>query len=316
MPTASHISAHLSPISGESAPVESISQTAQLPDGTLFLKTREEISEFLEKELRLNRNSYDFMPDNSVKVYESVSFKYFLHGNKRLFYLPVRFNEVAGNFDCSKVGLVSLEGCPENVEGHFDCSENNLRSLKYGPKEVAHNFFCNKNQMTNLVGGPITVGGNYDCSNNKLVSLKGVPRVLEAGFYAHRNKLKTLEFVPKNIKGDCAFDYNPLSKFDFLPDSVGGSFGITHTQITSLKGFTTAMEENAYFRYTNTPIEELVNVRDRKIMASATVPQELATQRIHYTQLREILQSLEERELLNKLITLKETGRPAHKHKI
>ena len=52
----------------------------------------------------------------------------------------IKFNHVHGNFNCSKIELNSLEGCPRIVDGNFDCTSNNLISLKGAPKKVNGNF--------------------------------------------------------------------------------------------------------------------------------------------------------------------------------
>ena len=51
--------------------------------------------------------------------------------NKNLTKIPVQFNEVLGNFDCSYNNLESLEWHPKYVGGDFDCSHNPGLSTRY-----------------------------------------------------------------------------------------------------------------------------------------------------------------------------------------
>ena len=78
-----------------------------------------------------------------------------------LAYLPVRFRNIAGNFNLFNNQLTSLVGCPIEVSGIF---------------------YCGKNKLTDLVGCPEKVGGDFDCSDNKLVSLKGCPKIVSGNF--------------------------------------------------------------------------------------------------------------------------------------
>jgi hypothetical protein len=57
----------------------------------------------------------------------------------------VKWKKVVGSFTCYECGLISLEGCPEEVGGYFDCSKNKLISLKGAPKQVDKNFWCYDN---------------------------------------------------------------------------------------------------------------------------------------------------------------------------
>ena len=45
----------------------------------------------------------------------------------------INFGKVTGNFECSYLGLKSLEGAPQTVGGDFKCSYNQLTSLKGAP---------------------------------------------------------------------------------------------------------------------------------------------------------------------------------------
>ena len=116
--------------------------------------------------------------------------------------IPLVFNIVSGNFDCSSNKLTTLEGSPQSVGGNFDCSFNQLTTLKGSPKEVGRDFKCNYNHLTTLEGGPKEVGGHFDCDSNKLITLLGSPKEVGGDFSCCNNKLTTLKGGPEYVGGD------------------------------------------------------------------------------------------------------------------
>ena len=134
---------------------------------------------------------------------------------KGLTSIPIKFGDVSGTFDCSGIGLTSLNNSPVSV-GKFVCSNNNLTSLVGGPTQVRTSFNCSGNKLKNLVGGPVrgdVRGLNndialYDCSNNNLESLLGYPstNTVIGTFNCSNNlPLKTLEYVtPKVTTLNCS----------------------------------------------------------------------------------------------------------------
>ena len=44
--------------------------------------------------------------------------------------LVITFKDIAGDFECTWLGLTSLEGCPQTVAGDFACYKNKLTDLK------------------------------------------------------------------------------------------------------------------------------------------------------------------------------------------
>ena len=133
--------------------------------------------------------------------------------------LPFKFGVVDSVFDCSGIGLKSLEGAPKVVGSVFNCSKNELESLvggpekcfafwandnklgsgtglKFGPKEVtgvdiSKNTISNGvvydisgNRLTSFSGGEslqILGGGIFDCSENLLTSLTGMTQIFSKG---------------------------------------------------------------------------------------------------------------------------------------
>lgn len=58
--------------------------------------------------------------------------------------LPLKFNKVSGDFDCSALeNLTSLKGSPVEVGGTFNCSYTNIKSLKYAPEYAGRFVFDN-----------------------------------------------------------------------------------------------------------------------------------------------------------------------------
>lgn len=144
-----------------------------------------------------NIENYTINSDGSIDVNGDVNF-----WGKNLSKLPLQFNIVSGDFDCSTNALISLEGSPKEVGGFFDCQNNKLESLKYAPKIVKGIFNCSTNKLRSLKGSPKEVGKGFLCHNNLLKTLKGCPREVGASFTCGYNLLETLEGSPEIIKED------------------------------------------------------------------------------------------------------------------
>jgi len=82
--------------------------------------------------------------------------------------------DVDGDVDLCDKGLTKLPLKFNNVSGNFYCSNNQLMSLSGAPQTVAGGFYCYNNNLTSLEGAPQTVGGYFTCTNNKLTSLDGL----------------------------------------------------------------------------------------------------------------------------------------------
>ena len=98
-----------------------------------------EIYEICKKYNILN---YTINPDGSIDVSGGVYLSY-----RKLDRLPLKFNRVLGQFDCSYNELTSLEGCPKYVGGSFFCSGNKITTLEGGPDIVNLNYFSNFNVL-------------------------------------------------------------------------------------------------------------------------------------------------------------------------
>ncbi len=121
---------------------------------------------------------YSINPDGSIDVNGNIDLKH-LHLHK----LPLRFNYVDGNFDCSSNWLISLEDCPRHITGYFDCSDNILTSLEGGPVvNKSYYYYCQIESLISLDG--------YVGSYNQLVCYNKNNLVKK---HNRKNNLKILE---------------------------------------------------------------------------------------------------------------------------
>ena len=156
----------------------------------------------------------------------------------------INFGKVTVDFSCSDLGLISLEGAPQEVGGDFDCSYNQLTSLKGAPQEVGGEFDCSYNQLTSLKGAPMIVGGGFVCSYNQLTSLEGAPIEVGKHFICSNNKLTSLEGAPQTVGRDFSCFSNQLTSLEGAPQIVRGSFLCYRDKLTSLKGAPQEVGEN------------------------------------------------------------------------
>ncbi len=111
--------------------------------------TQEQI-DFLNK---YTRGTWKETPDG-IDIDGNFSCKY----NENVEFLPVKFNNVTGDFNCYNCPLLtSLAGAPNYVGVVFNCA------------------FCIS--LTSLEGAPNYVGENFHCYNcTSLISAKGLPK--------------------------------------------------------------------------------------------------------------------------------------------
>jgi len=91
--------------------------------------------------------NYTINSDGSIDVDGDVDLYW-----KDLTKLPLKFNNVSGNFICSRNNLTTLEGSPKSVSGHFYCYVNNLTTLEGSPQTVGGNFRCSDNPISDQLG--------------------------------------------------------------------------------------------------------------------------------------------------------------------
>src|SRR6056297_3269997 len=88
---------------------------------------------------KYNIVDYIINKDNSIDVNGDVNLI-----NLNLKKLPLNFNIVKDNFNCSHNKLETLEGAPKECK-FFNCSYNNLTSLKGAPEKCNY-FNCSYNK--------------------------------------------------------------------------------------------------------------------------------------------------------------------------
>ena len=168
-----------------------------------------------------NIKNYKINKDYSIDVVGDV----ILHRSK-LKELPLKFNIVEGNFNCSNNLLTSLKGSPKKVYGNFSCFNNsNLKSLEYSPNYVSGSFNCNSCDITSLKGSPEKVEGEFNIAlNPNITSLEGSP-IIVGKFHSSVNNLTSLIGAPKFVKTSFSVDANYIYDIIGFNCEIGGWFG-------------------------------------------------------------------------------------------
>lgn len=92
-------------------------------------QTKDEVIKIL-KDLKISLFDYEIHEDLSVSIYQDdVDLRH-----KKLNYIPLNFNEVHGNFDCSYNNLISLQGAPKKVTNSFSAHHNKINFLRDLPQ--------------------------------------------------------------------------------------------------------------------------------------------------------------------------------------
>ena len=185
--------------------------------------------------------------------------------------------EVEGNFSCGgyKNKFTTLEGAPRIVGGTFDCSHNeNLVSLEGGPEEVGFGFLCHDCGLTSLKGAPKKVGHSFSCSQNKLTSLVGAPKVLEGDFNCEYNNLTSLKGAPVEVGMEFDCSHNKLTSLEGAPKKINRSFICSSNNLKDLKGAPETVENS--FNCDNNSV--LFTVED--VLAACKVEQWIVVNRI------------------------------------
>jgi len=210
--------------SGKIVDIDYIYSELGIPESA-FSKHKE-ILEF--KEMFGIQGDYTINEDGSVDVDGNV-----IITSKKINKLPLKYGKVLGDFDCSDVGLTTLEGAPHTVR-RFNCAYNQLENLKFAPSLVGENFICMGNNLTSLEGAPKRVK-NFICSSNKLTNLEFAPETITEDFNCHYNKLETLKYFPKYVGGEISLSNNNLSDLDCGLSLINGDFYCNKNNLTTLE---------------------------------------------------------------------------------
>lgn len=96
------------------------------------VNTRQKEVEKIIRDYWIKLDKYSINDDGTIDVDGNVEFSKVMNFITEL---PLKFNKVSGDFDCSRLSLVTLKGCPIEV-GKFNCSFNQLNSLVYLPRKI------------------------------------------------------------------------------------------------------------------------------------------------------------------------------------
>lgn len=110
--------------------------------------------------------NYTINDDGSIDVNGSVNLS-----NRGLTIIPLKFNNVSGDFDINGNKLVTLEGSPQTIGRNLFSSENLLTSLKGCPSSIGDGFYCVDNKLVTLEYYPETITGDFDCYGNPIYEI-------------------------------------------------------------------------------------------------------------------------------------------------
>jgi hypothetical protein len=91
-----------------------------------FFKTYKETKNWLD-EMKIKK--YTINDDLTVDVDGSVFIVHFFSDFNKIPFIPIQFNTINGNFDCSHNNLTSLKGCPFKIKKDFNCHNNDLKDI-------------------------------------------------------------------------------------------------------------------------------------------------------------------------------------------
>lgn len=181
---------------------------------------------------KANIKDYTINDDHTVDVLGDVGF---YHNLPRMSKIPLKFNNISGNFTFINNDLTTLEGSPKSVGGYFLCYSNKLTTLEGSPKEVGGSFNCSGNNLTTLEGSPKSIPKDFSCANNSLITLKGGPTFVGKDFYCYNNNLISLEGSPNNVGGEFNCYDNELTTLEGGPTYVGDDFFCHHNPLKSIE---------------------------------------------------------------------------------
>lgn len=130
---------------------------------------------------------------------------------KELSFIPVKFNCIEGNFNCSYNQLVNLVGCPDRVEGNFNCSWNKLINLEHCPSSIGGSLYCEMNKLNSLSGCPEVVKADMIASSNNLMNLSGAPSKVLGVLDLKDNFIGSINVSPECEYNTVVLHNNPLT---------------------------------------------------------------------------------------------------------
>ena len=111
-------------------------------------------------------SDYTINPDGTIDANQTVILHKINFGK-----LPIKFNKINGDFNCSWNYLTSLEGSPIEVNGGFYCNDNKLTSFEYAPKIIRGDFGCEWNNIKSFEYFPSYIKEKFWCYGNPIFTV-------------------------------------------------------------------------------------------------------------------------------------------------
>jgi hypothetical protein len=189
---------------------------------------RRKIARFMEEVANTRR--YKINDDLTIDVYDDVTIR------EPMNHLPFKFGWIGGDFNISSCGLISLRGCPDDIEQDFICTNNRITDLKYGPTEVGGNYDVRQSGLYKLDGAPRIIHKDFDCSYNNIDDLKGGPLEIDGSYYAANGTMTSIEGAPDIIGANFDVSYNFLTDLYEGPLIVNGLYDCSNNDLRTLEG--------------------------------------------------------------------------------
>lgn len=120
--------------------------------------------------------------DYSIDVFGDVNLS-----NKNLNRIPIKFDEIYGNFECNFNNLKDLTNCPRIIHGNFSVYSNQIKDLSIHPEYIQGCFQIGQNKIKEATTFPI-VGNTLQIDSNLLEHLSYDGRVI-----ATNNKIYSVD---------------------------------------------------------------------------------------------------------------------------
>lgn len=187
-----------------------------------------DIRKFVKHELHLEK--YTITSDGTVNTSEKVSITSFTKPENNLVKLPIKFGVVKNKFEifqCKK--LLTLEGCPDEVDEINIAFCHSLKDLEHFPKKVNKEAFISScNELISLKGlQDIEIKEMLsirDCEN--LNSFDGLPTTTHALLIRNLPSIRSLKGLSETVKGVLILRLRNLTTLEYLPKHIYGELTI------------------------------------------------------------------------------------------
>lgn len=175
---------------------------------------------------------YNINDDGSIDVFEDVDIS-----NKYLIKIPIKFNEVYGDFLCNNTNIVSMKNCPNIIHKNFNMGFNKIKKIEHSPIDVGEKFNLEHNKNLSYIKDfPRNVGSSIVLYSCNFKSLYNLPSIINGSLYIDFNKkLKHLIYSPKKVFGSYSCSYCFLKTLKGGPKWVGGDFNCNCNFLFDLK---------------------------------------------------------------------------------